>query len=121
LFSSRLRAVRRWRRSAAKAGIAEAMDFAHDQLATGRNISRRLEAIPGVGPPISTAVVASISDPKAFRSGRDLGAWIGLAPKQNSTGGKERLGGIGEAGNITSDSCSSWGALAVVRRAKQFD
>ena len=50
--------------------------------------SKRLEAIPGVGPLIATALVASIPDPSIFRSGRDLSAWIGLVPKQSSTGGK---------------------------------
>jgi len=54
-------------------------------------MSRRLDDIPGVGPLIATALVASIPDPHAFRSGRDLSAWIGLVPKQSSTGGKERL------------------------------
>ncbi len=61
--------------------------------------NKRLEAIPGVGPLIASALVASIPDPSAFRSGRDLSAWIGLVPKQNSTGGKERLGSISKAGN----------------------
>ncbi len=51
-------------------------------------LSRRLETIPGVGPLIATALVASIPDPHAFGSARDIPAWIGLVPKQNSTGGK---------------------------------
>jgi transposase len=50
--------------------------------------SRRLDAIPGVGPALATALVASVADPRAFRSGRDFSAWIGLVPKQNSSGGK---------------------------------
>src|SRR6202007_3234218 len=54
--------------------------------------SRRLEEIPGIGPIVATALVAEIGDWKAFRSGRSLAAWIGLVPKQHSTGGKERLG-----------------------------
>ena len=53
-------------------------------------LSRRLAEIPGVGPLIATALVASIPDPHAFRSGRDLSAWIGLVPKQNTTGGTRR-------------------------------
>lgn len=61
------------------------------------SLSRALEALPGVGPLISTALIASIPDPKVFRSGRDLSAWIGLVPKQNSTGGKEKLGSISKA------------------------
>ena len=56
--------------------------------------SRRLDDIPGVGPTLATALVASVADPKIFRSGRDFSAWIGLVPKQNSSGGKDRLGNI---------------------------
>lgn len=55
---------------------------------------RRLMDVPGVGPLLASALVASIPEPKAFRSGRNLAAWIGLVPRQNSSGGKERLGGI---------------------------
>ena len=50
--------------------------------------SKRLEAIPGFGVILSTAVVATMTDPKAFRTGREFAAWIGLVPRQNSTGGK---------------------------------
>jgi transposase len=60
--------------------------------------SRRLEEIPGIGPIVATALVAEIGDWKAFRSGRNLAAWIGLVPK-HSTGGKERLGSITKQGN----------------------
>jgi transposase len=83
-------------------------------------LSRRLEAIPGVGPLIASALVASIPDPHAFRSGRDVSAWIGLVPKQNSTGGKERLGSISKAGNRYLRSLLVVGALSVIRRAKQL-
>jgi len=62
-------------------------------------VSQRLDDIPGVGPLIATALVASIPDPHAFKSGRDLAAWIGLVPRQNSTSGKERMGHISKAGN----------------------
>ena len=51
-------------------------------------MSRRLDELPGVGPALATALVASVADPKAFRSGRDFSAWIGLVPKQNSSGGE---------------------------------
>jgi transposase len=81
--------------------------------------SRRLEAIPGVGPLIASALVASIPDPHVFRSGRDLSAWIGLVPKQNSTGGKDRLGSISKAGNRYLRSLLVVGALSVIRRAKR--
>ena len=50
--------------------------------------SKRLDEIPGVGPALATALVASVADPKAFRSGRNFSAWIGLVPKQHSSGGK---------------------------------
>jgi len=60
---------------------------------------KRLDAIPGVGPALATALVASVADPKAFRSGRDFSAWVGLVPKQNSSGGRERLGNITKAGD----------------------
>ena len=82
--------------------------------------SRRLDDIPGVGPVIASALVASVPDPHAFRSGRDLAAWIGLVPKQNSTGGKERLGRISKAGNQYLRTLLVVGALSVIRRAKQL-
>ena len=59
--------------------------------------SRRLDEIPGVGPVLATALVASVADPKAFRSARDFSAWIGLVPRQHSSGGKEKLGGTNKA------------------------
>jgi transposase len=61
--------------------------------------SRRLDDIPGVGPALATALVASIADAKAFRSGRNFSAWIGLVPKQNSSGGKDRFGNISKRGD----------------------
>ena len=82
--------------------------------------SKRLEAIPGVGPLIASALVASVPDPAVFRSGRDLSAWIGLVPKQHSTGGKERLGNISKAGNRYLRKLLVVGALSVIRRAKQL-
>jgi len=67
-------------------------------------VSRRLDRIPGVGPALATALVASIPDPKVFRSGRDFSAWIGLVPKQNSSGGKDTFGFQGLATVLTSES-----------------
>jgi len=61
--------------------------------------SRRLEEIPGIGPIVATALVAEIGDWKSFSSGRNLAAWIGLVPKQHTTGGKDRLGSITKQGN----------------------
>jgi transposase len=79
--------------------------------------SRRLDDIPGVGPVLATALVASVADPRAFRSGRDFSAWIGLVPKQNSSGGKDRLG-ISKRGDRYLRSLFTTGALAVIRYAK---
>jgi transposase len=91
------------------------------ELHRASEVSRRLGDIPGVGPLIASALVASVPDPQAFKSGRDLAAWIGLTPRQNSTGGKERLGGISKAGNRYLRTMLMIGALSVIRRAKQAD
>jgi transposase len=80
--------------------------------------SRRLDAIPGVGPVLATALVASIADPKAFRSGRNFSAWIGLVPKQHSSGGRDRLGSISKQGDRYLRSLFMAGALAVIRYAR---
>jgi Transposase IS116/IS110/IS902 family len=61
--------------------------------------SRRLDAIPGIGPALATALVASVADAKTFRSGRHFSAWIGLVPKQHSSGGKDKLGSISKQGD----------------------
>ena len=82
--------------------------------------SKRLDEIPGVGPALATALVASIADPKAFRSGRDFSAWIGLVPKQHSSGGKEKLGGISKQGDRYLRGLFTAGALAVIRYAKIY-
>src|ERR1700740_3342556 len=76
--------------------------------------SRRLEEIPGIGPIVATALVAEIGDWGAFRSGRNLAAWIGLVPKQHSTGGKERLGGVFKKGQPIFGVVSRAGAKCVV-------
>src|ERR1019366_4199291 len=80
--------------------------------------SRRLDAIPGVGPILATALVASMADPKAFRSGRNFSAWIGLVSKQHSSGGKDRLGSISKQGDRYLHGLFMAGALAVIRYAK---
>ena len=89
-------------------------------LAWHRNngLSKRLEAIPSVGPLIASALVASIPDAHVFRSGRDMSAWIGIVPKQTGTGGKQRLGSISKAGNRYLRKLLFIGALAVIKRAK---
>ena len=81
--------------------------------------SRRLEEIPGIGPLVATALVAEIGEWKQFRSGRNLAAWIGLVPKQHSTGGKDRLGSITKQGNRYLRWLLVAGAMAVIRHARQ--
>jgi transposase len=81
--------------------------------------SRRLEEIPGIGPVVATALIAEIGDWRAFRSGRNLAAWIGLVPKQHSTGGKERLSSIPKQGNRYLRWLLVAGAMAVIRYARQ--
>ena len=82
-------------------------------------VSQRLETIPGIGPITASALAASITDPSVFKNGRELAAWIGLVPRQSSTGGKERLGRISKQG----DQYLRWllvaGAMAVIRQAKR--
>ena len=80
--------------------------------------SKRLDEIPGVGPALATALVASVANPRAFRSGRDFSAWIGLVPKQHSSGGKDRLGSISKQGDRYLRGLFTAGALAVIRYAK---
>src|SRR5262245_11601111 len=80
--------------------------------------SKRLDALPGVGPALATALVASVADPMAFRSGRNFSAWIGLVPKQHSSGGKDRLGNISKQGDRYLRGLFVAGALAVIRYAK---
>ena len=66
---------------------------------------------------LATALVASIAYPKAFRSGRNFSAWIGLVPKQHSSGGRDRLGNISKQGDRYLRSLFMAGALAVIRYA----
>jgi len=80
--------------------------------------SKRLDELPGVGPALATALVASVADPKVFRSGRDFSAWVGLVPKQNSSGGKQKLDSISKQGDRYLRSLFTAGALAVIRYAR---
>jgi transposase len=79
----------------------------------------RLMEMPGVGPVLASAVVATVPDPAAFKSGRNLAAWIGLVPRQNSSGGKEKLGGITKQGDRYLRQLLVAGALAVIRYAQR--
>jgi len=83
------------------------------------DVSRRLATIPSIGLIGATALTATITDPSAFKSGRDLAAWIGLVPRQNSTGGKERLGSITKQGDRYLRRLLVAGAMAVVQQARR--
>ena len=82
---------------------------------------RRLAVLPGIGPIIATALVAAVDDGRHFRSGRELAAWIGLVPRQYTTGGKPRLGGIGRRANHYLRRQIIHGARAVVSRLSNHD
>jgi transposase len=80
--------------------------------------SIRLDAIPGFGVTLSTAVVATMTDPKAFKTGREFAAWIGLVPRQNSSGGKERLGSISKQGDRYLRRLLVLGVISIVGTAR---
>jgi len=81
--------------------------------------SKRLATIPGIGVLGASAITATVTDPSAFRSGRDFAAWIGLVPRQDSTGGKQKLGPISKQGDRYLRRLLVIGAHSVLRRAKQ--
>jgi transposase len=82
-------------------------------------LSRRLAAIPGVGPIGACALSIKVTDPHAFRCGRDFAAWMGLTPKDHSTAGRQRLGAITRAGDETLRSLMVVGATAVIQQARR--
>jgi transposase len=87
--------------------------------------SRRLEAIPGIGPLTASALVASVGDAKSFKNGRQFAAWLGLVPRQNSSGGKDKLLGISKRGDTYLRTLLIHGARSVLfglkRRADQTE
>jgi len=80
-------------------------------------LSQRLAAIPGIGPIGATALAMKVPDPIVFRSARHFAAWLGLTPKDHSTAGRQRLGGITRAGDETLRRLLVSGAMAVIQRA----
>ncbi|HEV8046320.1 MAG TPA: IS110 family transposase [Terriglobales bacterium] len=90
-----------------------------EQIASADAACQRLRKIPGIGPLISTAIVAAIGNGAAFHKGRDFAAWLGLVPKQHSTGGKARLLGISKRGNRYLRKILIHGARAAVLRLKR--
>ena len=81
-------------------------------------VSRRLATIPGIGPLIASAIAATVPDPDVFRNGREFAAWLGLAPRQRSTGGKQRLGRISRLGDEYIRRLLIVGAQTVLLRSK---
>jgi len=79
----------------------------------------RIRQIPGIGPIVATAIVAAIGNGAAFRKGRDFAAWLGVVPRQYSTGGKARLLGISKRGNVYLRKILIHGARAAVLRIKR--
>ena len=84
----------------------------------GSEASRRLATVPGIGPITASAIVATVGDVSNFASARHFAAWIGLVPKQNSTGGKPRQGGISKAGDRYLRRLLVLGATAVIRHTR---
>jgi transposase len=78
-------------------------------------VCQRLETIPGMGPLTATALVAAVSDTSAFKNGRQFAAWLGLVPRQHSTGGKARLLGISKRGDVYLRKLLVHGARATLR------
>lgn len=82
-------------------------------------LSQRLEKIPGVGPLTATALVTSIADARSFKNGRQLAAWLGLVPRQHSSGGKSTLLGISKRGDVYLRTLLIHGARAAILAAKR--
>ena len=80
-------------------------------------VSRRLAKVPGIGPIVAVTLTVGV-DATQFESGRHMAAWIGLTPREHSSGGKQRLGGISRAGNERLRQLLVVGAMAVIRHAK---
>ncbi|WP_341675279.1 IS110 family transposase [Niveibacterium sp. SC-1] len=85
----------------------------------GCELSQRLEKIPGIGPLTATALVASIADARSFNNGRQLAAWLGLVPRQHSSGGKQTLLGISKRGDVYLRTLLIHGARAAILAAKR--
>lgn len=100
---------------------AQALETEREIRADARatEVGRRLMEVPGIGPVLASALVATVPDPHAFGSGRNLSAWIGLVPRQTSSGGKERLDGITKQGNRYLRQMLVVGAMAVIRYAQR--
>ena len=96
----------------------KAMTDEIERISNENALCRRLRQIPGFGPLVSTATVAAIGNGAAFRRGRDFAAWVGVVPRQYSTGGKQKLFGISKRGNVYLRRMLIHGARAVLLRVK---
>ncbi|NCU21248.1 IS110 family transposase [Candidatus Falkowbacteria bacterium] len=83
--------------------------------------ARRLQTMPGIGPITASVLAATLPEVSAFRSARDLSAWLGLTPKPHSSGGKERLGAISKMGNRYIRRLLYLGAMGVISTRKRTD
>ena len=97
------------------------MDAKIKLLASSHSEAKRLLAIPGIGPITATALICAIGDGSQFKRGRDFAAWLGLTPKQHSSGGKERLLGISKRGDSYLRTLLIHGARSVLRVAGNKD
>lgn len=102
-------------------GRVASLDRKISEICREREDCCRLSELPGVGPIIATSLVASVEDGRHFKSGRELAAWIGLVPRQYTTGGKPRLGGIGRRANHYLRRQMTHGARAVISRLASHD
>lgn len=91
------------------------LDREIEQIAATDERCRRLLTIPGVGPLSATALIAAIDDIETFKNGRELAAWLGLVPRQSSTGGKDSLLGISKRGDVYVRQLLIHGARSVLR------
>jgi transposase len=90
-----------------------------DRMYRAHPVCRKLAAVPGIGPLTATALLATVGRPQAFNNGRHLAAWLGLVPRQYSSGGKEILGVISKRGSRYVRTLLIHGARAVVQRAER--
>ena len=104
----------------APGGDIRALEAEIKTLAKKDEAAARLDTIPGVGPIIASAIVASVPDARLFRSGRHFAAWLGLTPRQNASGLKERRGRTSKMGNPYLRTLLVIGATSMVRRAQRL-
>ena len=96
-----------------------AMNAEVEQIASSDPACQRLRQIPGIGPLVATAIVAAIGNGAAFHKGREFASWLGLVPRQHSTGGKAKLFGISKRGNSYLRKILVHGARSAILRVKR--